>query len=100
MIRHPLRKEDAEEKNERRGGIRRKKGRDLRPLVLESRTTDRRTMLEIRSDSKTVVDWVGGHAKLKILVSTMSAAQNVMWKWWCKGVDFRRRADDWAKHFW
>ena len=43
-------------KKKKRNGIRRKKPRDLCLLVHEPPTTDKSTMLEIRSDSKPVVD--------------------------------------------
>ena len=46
-------------------------------------------MLEIRSDSKTVVDWVNGRAKLKSPESTIAAAQNLLRKRWGRGVDQR-----------
>ena len=51
-------------------------------------------MQEIRGDSKTVVDWVNGLAKLKTPESTIATAQNLLWKWWNRGVDLH----DWAVH--
>ena len=110
VVRRPLRKEDAmisllkmmrqqTEEKQKGGGIRRKKPRDLSPLVLETLTDDRTTKLEMRGDSKMVVEWVNGHAKLKALVSTNAAAQNLMWKWRSRGIDRQRRAAGWALHF-
>ena len=45
--------------------------------------------------------WTGsnGSAKLKTPDGTVVAAQNLMWKWWSRGVDLRRRVADWALHF-
>ena len=55
-------------------------------------------MLAIRVDSKMVVDWINGHAKLKTRDGTMAAAQNLLRKWWSEGIDMRRRAVDCAIH--
>ena len=76
----------------------RKKPRDLEPLVLETPAEDKKLMLEIRSDSKTTVDWVNGHAKLKTWASIIATAQNLLRKWCCRGVDLRRRVADRAVH--
>ena len=67
-------------------------------LVPENPTSDKKLMLNIRVDSKTVVEWVNGHAKWKTPESTVAAAQNLMWKWWSRGVDLRRRVAEWAVH--
>ena len=77
-------------------GIGKKKPRDSSPLVPWKPTSDKRLTLEIRGDSKTVVDWVNGHAKVKSLESTITTAQNLLWRWWSRGVDLRRRVADWA----
>ena len=42
-----------------------------------------------------MVDWVNGHAKLKSLESSIATAQNLLWKWWSRDVDPRRRVVDW-----
>ena len=55
-------------------------------------------MLEITGDSKTSVDWVNGHAKLKTWKSTLATAQNLLWECWSRGVDLQRRMGDWAAH--
>ena len=55
-------------------------------------------MLEIRGDSKTVVDWVNGHAKQYMRDITIATAQNTLQAWWGCGVDLRRRVADWATH--
>ena len=48
-------------KRTEKGGIAlTKKPRDLAPLVLEVPTEDKKLILEIRGDSKTIVDWVNG----------------------------------------
>ena len=66
------------------GGIPKKKPRELSPSLLEPPTTDKGVMLGIRGDSKTVVDWIDGHAKMKTPDSdcTVAPAQNRMWDWW------------------
>ena len=64
----PRRKEDvtvrllatvrqAAEKRTERGGAMTKKPRDLEPLVLDRPAEDKKWILEIRDDSKTIVDW-------------------------------------------
>ena len=52
MMRQP-----TEKKKQNGRGIPKKKPRDLSPLVLEKPTSDKKLILEIRCDSKTVVDW-------------------------------------------
>ena len=111
MLQCTLRKEDVmisllkkmrqltEKKKQKEGGIWKMKPRNVSPLVLENLTSDKKMMMEIRSDSKPVVDWVNGSAKLKTPNGTVVAAQNLMWKWWSRGVDLRRRVADWALHF-
>ena len=47
------------------GGAQKKKPRDLEPSVLETPAEDKKLMLEIRGDSKTMVAWVNGHAELR-----------------------------------
>ena len=42
-----------------------KEARDLDPMVLELPTNAEGIEVEIRSDSKTVLDWINGHAKQK-----------------------------------
>ena len=42
-----------------------KKPRDLEPLVLEWPAEDKKLKTEIKGDSKTIVHWANGHAKLK-----------------------------------
>ena len=55
-------------------------------------------MLGIKVDSKTVVGWVDGHAKLKLPESTNATVQNLRSKWWSRGVKLRGRVADWAVH--
>ena len=55
-------------------------------------------MLEIRRDSETVVDWVNGHSKLKTKQSTIASGQNLLGKWWARGLDLRHRVAQWATH--
>ena len=68
---------------------RKKKPRDLEPTVPETPVEDKKLMLELRGDSKTVVDWLNGHAKLKACESTIAAAQNLLRKRRGRGVDQR-----------
>ena len=55
-------------------------------------------MLEVRRDSKTIVDWVNGHSKLKTKESTIASVQNILRDWWGRGAAFRQRVADWAIH--
>ena len=77
MIRHPPRKVDViisllkmlrqptAHVKKTGGGIPSKKPRELDSMVLEPPTTATGVGLEIRGDSKTVVDLINGHAKQK-----------------------------------
>ena len=57
MMRQP-----TEKKTQRRGGalpsLPKKEPRDLEPLVLETPAEDKKLMLEISGDSKTIEDWI------------------------------------------
>ena len=46
-----------------------------RPLVLEPPTNAEGIELEIQGDSKTVVDWINGHAKQRTTVDAVRAAR-------------------------
>ena len=67
-------------------------------MVLEPPANADGIELEIRSDSKTVVDWISGHANHASAVSYLGAAQEQLRDWWSRGVDVRGRVDDWAIH--
>ena len=87
--------EAADRRKNRKGEASgKKKPRDVIPLLIEKTTGDKKLMLEITGDSKTVVDWVNGHAKLKSPESIVATAQNLLWKWWSRGVALRRRVAD------
>ena len=75
-----------------------KKPRDLEPLVLEWAAENKNVILEVRCDSKTIVDWVSGHSKTKTKDSTIASAQNLLREWWDRGVDSGQRVADWAIH--
>ena len=79
-------------------GISSKEPRDLDPLVLEPPMKTKGIELEIRKDSKMVVKWINGKAKQKTTVGAVGVAQKHLRELWSKGVDFRRRVDDWAVH--
>ena len=64
-----------------------KKPWDLAPLVLE-----------VPAEDKTLVDWVNGHAKLKMKESTIASVQNLLREWWGRGVDLRKRVAVQAIH--
>ena len=49
-------------------GALKKTPRDVGPLVLERPAGDKKLILEIRGDSKTIVDWVNGHAELEEVI--------------------------------
>ena len=88
VMESPLRKEDVmisflkmtrqptEKKTQKAGGTRKKNPRCLTPLVIENPTSDKKLVLEGR-DSKTVVDWVNGHAKVKMPESTTAAVPRI-----------------------
>ena len=84
-------KNDAE-KNRRVEAPRKRNQEIWVPLVLEKPTIEKKLMLEISSDSRMVVDWVNGHAKLKSPGGTIATVQNLLWEWWSRGVDLRTRA--------
>ena len=89
----------AVEKRTKTGGSElTKKPRELAPLVLEIPVEDKRLMLEIRGDSRMVVDWVDGHSKLKTKESTIAGVQNFLRDWWGRGWDLRHRVAEWAIH--
>ena len=77
------------EKDQERGGAMTKKPRDLEPLALEMPPEDKKPMPEFRGDSKTIVDWVNGHAKLKTKESTIAIVQNLLREWRGRGVNLR-----------
>ena len=54
--------------------------------------------LEVRADSKMVVEWINGMAKQKTTVGAMEVAQEQLRQWWCRGVELCRRVDHWAVH--
>ena len=58
-------KQPTEKNPQKGGGAQKKKPRDLEPLVLEAPAEKEKLMLELWGDSKTIVDWVNGYAKLK-----------------------------------
>ena len=105
MTQGPPRKEDVmisllkmmrqptEKKPQKGGGAPKKKPRDLEPVILEMPAEEKKLMLQIRGDSKTIVDWVFGHAKLKTWESAAATVQNLLWDWWGRG-----RAVDWTVH--
>ena len=57
--------ETSNEEKKKKASAPTKKLRDLTPLALEVPTEDEKLTLEIRGDSKTIVDCVNSHAKLK-----------------------------------
>ena len=59
-----------------------KKPRELPFLELGIPEEGKKLTLEIRSDSKTLVDWVNGHATLKTRESTVANTQNLLREWW------------------
>ena len=73
-----------------------KKLRDLAPLVLEVPTEDEKLTLEIRRDSKTILDCVNSHATLMTKESTIASAQNLLREWVGRRLDLRHRVADWA----
>ena len=65
-------------------------------LIPEMPTEDKKMILEIRGDSKTIV--VKGHSKLKTKERTIASLQNLQREWWGRGMDLRQRVADWAVH--
>ena len=50
--------------------------------------------LVIREDSKTVIDWINGKAKLKVSYRAIETIQIQLVEWWKKGVDLSQRIGD------
>ena len=111
MAQGPLRKEDvtcsllasmrqATANTEKKESTCRRRGQETWPrLLLEVPAEDKKLMLEIRRDSKTIVDWVDNrHVKLTRKESTIASVQNILRNRWERGVDLRHRVDDWASH--
>ena len=55
----------TEKETQKGEGALTKKPRDLEPLVLEMPAEGKKLVLEIWGDSKTIVDWVNGHANFE-----------------------------------
>ena len=110
VTRGPLRKEDvtvrllktmrhaAGKRKDKKSGLPTKKPRDPDPLILEEPAKNKKFILQMRGDSKTIVDWVNGHAKLKTKEDTIASPQSIKWDWWGRRVDVRQRVADWAIH--
>ena len=70
------------------GGIPLRKERELDPLITEFLRTVEGIELVFRGDSKTVVDWISGKAKLKVSYGVIEITQMQLMEWWRRGVDF------------
>ena len=77
-------------------GLPSKEPRDLFPVVLEPPRNTEGIELVIRSNSKTVVDWINGQTKQTTTVDAIGAAQKELRDCWGRSADLRRRVDDWA----
>ena len=76
----------AVERNTEPNGIRPiKKPRDLPPLEIERPEAGQRRTLEIKSDCKSIVDWINGPAKMKTRASTVENTQSLLRDWWVEG---------------
>ena len=75
-------KQRVDKKKESKGPVPTKKPRDLPPLDLGTRAVGERPTLEIQGDNETIVDWMNGHAKMKMRVGTVEKAQNLPREWW------------------
>ena len=64
---------------------------------VEIQEEGKKLTLEIKGGSKSMVDWVNGHAKLKTRERTAATTQNLLREWWCRGVDQRQRTVDTTK---
>ena len=82
------------------GGILFKKARDVDPLIIaiDYWLSGQGIELVIRSDGKTVVDWINGKVKQKTPSRIIDNVQLQFMDWWRKGVDLSRRTGDWAVH--
>ena len=78
-------KQAVEKKTKANGTRPTKKPREWPPLELEIPEE----APDIMRDSKTIVDWVNGHAKLKN-EGEYVATQNLLREWWGRGVDLRQ----------
>ena len=75
-----------------------KQPRDLPLLELGTPVAGQLPTLEIKGDCETIVDWVNGHAKMKTRVRTVEAIQNLLRKWWGRGIRLRHRTVEWVTH--
>ena len=69
------------------GGIPSKEPRDLDPMVLGPWTNIEGIEMEIRDDSKTVVEWINGKAKQQTSVGAVEVAQKQLKEWLGKILD-------------
>ena len=67
--------------------IRADKPRDLPPLDLLN-----------KGDTKTIVDWMNGHAKMKTRIGTVEKALKLLRDWRGRGMRLRQRTTDWVTH--
>ena len=82
MMRQPT--EKKKQKGEASG---KKKPRDL-DQVTDKPTSDKKLVLEVRSDSKTIVDGLDGHARLKVAGKYCGGRPESYG--WSREVDLRR----------
>ena len=68
-----------------------KKPREVLPLELDIPEAGKRPTLETKSNCKTIVDWINGHAKLKTRECTVANTQNLVRDWSGRGVHLRQR---------
>ena len=95
-------RQTVEKKAEPNGARPTKKPRNLPLLEVDIPQAGQRPTLEIRSDCKTMVDWINGRAKLKTSECTVEKTQNFLRDWWGRGVHQRQRTtgarrDAWKK---
>ena len=67
-------------------------------LQLDIPEVGQSSTLEIKGDSKMILDWINVHAKLKTRERTVAKTQNLPRDWWGRGVHSRQRTAEWATH--
>ena len=91
-------KQAVGQKKEPNGSLPTKQPSDLPLLKLKIPVAGKLPTLEIKGDSKTIVDWVTSCAKLKARVSTVEAIQNLLREWWGRGIRLQQRTAVWVTH--
>ena len=67
-------------------------------MFLESPGRGEGIQVEIRGDSKMVLDWINGEVRQSSTGRAFGNVEKQMREWWGRAVNLRRREDDWTVH--